>query len=86
MEAVLTNGVDDISFRVRKGILPSKFQKGSRINIYIRICTEILFQLINEDSKSLFLNISITNERCESNQFQVEERIEYSLIKSFTPS
>ena len=28
MEAVLTNGVDDISFRVRKGILPSKFQKG----------------------------------------------------------
>lgn len=28
MEAVLTNGVDDISFRDRKGILLSKFQKG----------------------------------------------------------
>lgn len=51
MEAVLTNGVDDISFRGRKR---------SRINIYvyIPICTEILFQLINEDSKFLFVFLS----------------------------
>lgn len=51
MEAVLTNGVDDISFLGRKG---------SRINIYvyIPICTEILFQLINEDSKFLFVFLS----------------------------
>lgn len=27
MEAVLTNGVDDFSFCIRKGILPSKFQE-----------------------------------------------------------
>ena len=72
MEAVLTNGVDDISSRVRKGILPSKLYKAY---IYIRICTEILFQLINENSKFLFVNPYITIERCESNQFQVEERI-----------
>lgn len=70
----------------KKGILPSKFKKGKDKQIYIRVCTEILFQLINEDSPSLFVNIYATNDRCESNQFQVEERMEYSLIKSFTPS
>lgn len=48
--------------------------KDKHIYVYIYICTEILFQLINEDSKLLFVNISIINERCESNQLQVEKK------------
>ena len=70
MEAVLTNEVDDFSFCIRKGILPSKFQewiKDKPMDIY----TEILFQLVNEDLQSLFVIKIFKNERRKSNQFQV---------------
>ena len=82
MEAVLTKGVDDFSFLHQENnrILPSKFQEWIKDK---HIYTEIVFQLINEDP---FVIKIFTNERCESNQFQVEEKMEYSLIKLFTPS
>ena len=37
MEAVLTNGVEDLALLVIIRILPSKLQKGWRINLYADI-------------------------------------------------
>lgn len=49
------------------------------IRIYIRIRTEILYQIINDD-----LNFYMKRVNFVVNRFHIEERIEYSLIKAFT--
>ena len=94
MEAVLTNQMEltTFPFALGKDSFDQNSRNGSKINIkkniyifiylylYLSFCTEILFQL------TPFVIKLFTNERCESNQFQVEEKMEYSLIESFTPS
>ena len=77
MEAVLTNGVD---FAVGKeSFYPTSRKekiKDKHIYMVYILCSQILFQLINEDFSRLFVNckyfFSITNERFESNQLQLE--------------
>lgn len=52
------------------------------IRIYIRIRTEILYQIINDD---LNLYFYMKKGKIVVNRFHhIEERIEYSLIKAFT--
>ena len=51
------------------------------IHIYIRIRTEILYQMINDD---LNLYFYMKKGKVVVNRFHIEERIEYSLIKAFT--
>jgi len=89
MEAVLTNEIDDFFYCISKRILSPKLQewiKDKHLETYIY--TEILFQFVTfyfiiED---LFVIKIFTNEKCESNQFEVEEKMEYLLMKLFTSS
>ena len=54
--------------------------------IYIHRRTEILYQMINDDPNLyLYFLFYMKNRRIVVKQFHIEERIEYSLIKSFTP-
>jgi len=63
MEAVLTMELTTFPFALGKESFHRNSRNDIHIYVYIRICIEILFQLSNEDSKSLFVTLYITNDK-----------------------
>jgi len=55
----------------------------SKINIYILKYSFNLLLFFNEDRFGIKI---FTNEKCESNQFEVDEKMKYFLMKLFTLS